>query len=105
MRASRRTWRVTRVGRRAGVSSGAPVASANRAKGKRASWLSLYPRAVSAIAVRRKGGGPEILLVHGGASPDATWGALTPLQARWTLASVHRRGYPPSPPPLDGHQD
>lgn len=53
----------------------------------------------------REGDGPEILLVHGGASPDATWGALAPLRARWTLASVHRRGYPPSPPPLGGRQD
>jgi pimeloyl-ACP methyl ester carboxylesterase len=43
--------------------------------------------------------------VHGGASPDATWGALAPLRARWTLAAVHRRGYPPSPPPLNGRQD
>jgi pimeloyl-ACP methyl ester carboxylesterase len=55
--------------------------------------------------VTREGDGPEILLVHGGASPDATWGGLAPLCARWTLASVHRRGYPPSPPPLDGRQD
>ncbi len=53
----------------------------------------------------RKGRGPEILLVHGGASPDTTWGALAPLSARWTLASVHRRGYPPSPAPPDGRQD
>ena len=53
----------------------------------------------------REGDGPEILLVHGGASPDATWGALAPLGARWTLASVHRRGYAPSPEPLDGRQD
>jgi pimeloyl-ACP methyl ester carboxylesterase len=59
---------------------------------------------VSPISVTRKGEGPEILLVHGGASPDATWGALAPLGARWTLASVHRRGYPPSPP-VDGRQD
>jgi pimeloyl-ACP methyl ester carboxylesterase len=43
--------------------------------------------------------------VHGGASPDATWGALAPLRARWTLVLVHRRGYPPSPPPLHGRQD
>ena len=50
------------------------------------------------IAVVREGEGPEILLVHGGASPKTTWGALEPLSARWTLASVHRRGYPPSPP-------
>jgi pimeloyl-ACP methyl ester carboxylesterase len=55
--------------------------------------------------VTREGAGPEILLVHGGASPGATWGALAPLRARWTLASIHRRGYPPSPPPLDGRQD
>ena len=53
----------------------------------------------------RKGQGPEILLVHGGASPDATWGALAPLSARWTLASVYRRGYPPSPASPDGRQD
>lgn len=67
--------------------------------------MPLYPHAVGAISVIREGDGSEILLVHGGASPDATWGALAPLRARWTLASVHRRGYPPSPPPLDGRQD
>ncbi len=66
-------------------------------------WL--YPRAVSGVSVTREGSGPEILLVHGGASPDATWGALAPLRARWTLAAVHRRGYPPSPPPVNGRQD
>jgi len=60
---------------------------------------------VGPISVTRKGDGPEILLIHGGASPDATWGGLEPLRARWTLASVHRRGYPPSPPPLEGRQD
>jgi pimeloyl-ACP methyl ester carboxylesterase len=60
---------------------------------------------VRAISVKRVGAGPEILLVHGGASPETTWGALAPLQARWTLALVHRRGYPPSPPPVDGRQD
>jgi pimeloyl-ACP methyl ester carboxylesterase len=54
------------------------------------------------IAVIRQGEGPEILLVHGGASPKTTWGALAPLGARWTLAFVHRRGYPPSP---SGRQD
>jgi pimeloyl-ACP methyl ester carboxylesterase len=48
--------------------------------------------------VTREGEGPEILLVHGGASPSRTWGALKPLAARWTLLLVHRRGYPPSPP-------
>jgi len=53
--------------------------------------------AVASIAVIREGTGPEVLLVHGGASPRATWSALGPLAARWTLALVHRRGYPPSP--------
>jgi pimeloyl-ACP methyl ester carboxylesterase len=60
---------------------------------------------MSSVAVIREGEGPEVLLVHGGASPGTTWGALAPLRARWTLAFVHRRGYPPSPPPPDGHQD
>ena len=55
--------------------------------------------------MRCEGDGPEVLLVHGGASPDVTWSALAPLRTRWTLASVHRRGYPPSPPPLNGRQD
>jgi pimeloyl-ACP methyl ester carboxylesterase len=57
------------------------------------------------IAVIRAGEGPEVLLVHGGASPRTTWGALSPLSARWTLALVHRRGFPPSPPPPAGRQD
>jgi pimeloyl-ACP methyl ester carboxylesterase len=60
---------------------------------------------VGAISVTREGDGPEVLLVHGGASADTTWGTLAPLRARWALASVHRRGYPPSPSPLDGRQD
>ncbi len=60
---------------------------------------------MGAISVTRRGHGPEILLVHGGASPETTWGALAPLRGRWTLASVHRRGYPPSPPPVGGRQD
>jgi pimeloyl-ACP methyl ester carboxylesterase len=51
------------------------------------------------IAVRRDGVGPEVLLVHGGAPPEATWGALRPLARRWTLLFAYRRGYPPSPPP------
>jgi len=42
-----------------------------------------------------------VLLVHGGASPRTTWGVLAPLAVRWTLALVHRRGYPPSPPAED----
>jgi pimeloyl-ACP methyl ester carboxylesterase len=60
---------------------------------------------VTAISVKREGAGPEVLLIHGGASPETTWGALAPLSARWMLALVHRRGYPPSPPPVDGRQD
>ncbi|MET9519498.1 alpha/beta fold hydrolase [Streptomyces sp. NPDC002994] len=54
------------------------------------------------IVVVRDGAGPEVLLVHGGAGPRTTWGALAPLADRWTLAYVHRRGYPPSPPPREG---
>jgi pimeloyl-ACP methyl ester carboxylesterase len=60
---------------------------------------------MSEVEVVREGDGPEVLLVHGGASPRTTWGALAPLGARWTLAFVHRRGYPPSPPPPEGRQD
>ena len=59
----------------------------------------------AAIAVTRTGTGPEVLLVHGGASAATTWSGLEPLSERWTLAYAHRRGYPPSPPPLDGRQD
>jgi pimeloyl-ACP methyl ester carboxylesterase len=36
-----------------------------------------------------------VLLVHGGASPEHTWRGLEPLTARWTLASMHRRGFLP----------
>ncbi|HVY77722.1 MAG TPA: hypothetical protein VG898_04365 [Solirubrobacterales bacterium] len=54
------------------------------------------------VFVRRQGSGPELLLVHGGASPGATWEALAPLGARWTLVIPYRRGYEPSPP---GRQD
>jgi pimeloyl-ACP methyl ester carboxylesterase len=59
----------------------------------------------SAIAVSRTGSGPEVLLVHGGASPETTWSGLESLSKRWTLCSVYRRGYPPSPPFLGGRQD
>jgi pimeloyl-ACP methyl ester carboxylesterase len=58
--------------------------------------------AMSQIAVTRMGNGPEVLLVHGGASPATSWSMLDGLAARWTLVLVHRRGYPPSPPPRDG---
>ncbi|WP_199546844.1 alpha/beta fold hydrolase [Streptomyces sp. N35] len=54
------------------------------------------------IVVVREGSGPEVLLVHGGAGPRTTWGTLAPLAERWTLARVHRRGYPPSPSPERG---
>jgi pimeloyl-ACP methyl ester carboxylesterase len=53
---------------------------------------------VSEIHVERRGSGPEVLLVHGGASPRTTWAGLEGLIEDWTLAYVHRRGYPPSPP-------
>jgi pimeloyl-ACP methyl ester carboxylesterase len=53
---------------------------------------------LAAISVLRKGDGPEVLLVHGGASPSTTWKGLSSLASRWTLAFAYRRGYPPSPP-------
>nr|WP_275410163.1 alpha/beta fold hydrolase [Streptomyces sp. SID14478] len=40
-------------------------------------------------------------MVHGGAGPRTTWGPVASLADRWTLAYVHRRGYPPSPPPKE----
>src|SRR5260370_903048 len=61
--------------------------------------------AVSSIAVSREGDGPEVLLVHGGASAVPTWSGLEPLAARFTLAYAHRRGYAPSPEPIGGRQD
>src|SRR3954467_10241245 len=60
---------------------------------------------MDAVAVIREGEGPEVFLVHGGASPETTGGVLAPLRARWTLARVYRRGYPPSPPPPERPQD
>jgi len=53
---------------------------------------------MDAIAVVRRGEGPEILCVHGGASPSTTWTGLEALANRWTLVLASRRGYPPSPP-------
>jgi pimeloyl-ACP methyl ester carboxylesterase len=60
---------------------------------------------VNAIAVKREGSGSDVLLVHGGASPAATWAGLEALRAHWTLNYVYRRGFPPSPPPPGGRQD
>ena len=57
------------------------------------------------VAVIREGAGPEVLLVHGGASPATTWRGLESLRRAWTLAVVHRRGYAPSPEPPGGRQD
>jgi pimeloyl-ACP methyl ester carboxylesterase len=57
------------------------------------------------VAVSRAGTGPEVLLVHGGASPATTWLGLEHLSERWTLAFVYRRGFQPSPPPPGGRQD
>jgi pimeloyl-ACP methyl ester carboxylesterase len=57
------------------------------------------------VFVERTGKGPELLLLHGGAGPATTWRGLGVLHRRWTLLAVHRRGYPPSPPPPDGRQD
>jgi pimeloyl-ACP methyl ester carboxylesterase len=57
------------------------------------------------IVVIREGEGSEVLLVHGGASPATTWSGLESLRGHWALATVHRRGFPPSPPPPDGRQD
>jgi pimeloyl-ACP methyl ester carboxylesterase len=57
------------------------------------------------IAITREGEGPEVLLVHGGASAGTTWRGLAPLKERWTLVFAHRRGYPPSPPEPEGRHD
>lgn len=65
----------------------------------------VYCPGVDSIAVIREGEGPELLLVHGGASASTTWSGLAPLLSRWTLVTVHRRGFPPSPPARDGQQD
>lgn len=55
--------------------------------------------------VIREGEGPEVLLVHGGASPAATWAGIANLKRRWTLVTAYRRGFLPSPSPPDGRQD
>ena len=58
-----------------------------------------------AISVIREGKGPEVLLVHGGASPTTTWSGLEQLSERWTLMFAYRRGFAPSPDPPGGRQD
>ena len=57
------------------------------------------------LEVRVEGSGPDVVLVHGGAAPRATWAGLEGLSARWTLRYVYRRGYGDSPAPIDGRQD
>jgi pimeloyl-ACP methyl ester carboxylesterase len=57
------------------------------------------------IHVARDGIGAEVFLIHGGASPEATWAGLESLRQRWTVAVVYRRGFPPSPAPPDARQD
>jgi pimeloyl-ACP methyl ester carboxylesterase len=59
----------------------------------------------AAISVIREGKGPEVLLVHGGASPATTWSGLEQLSERWTLMFAYRRGFAPSPDPPGGRQD
>src|SRR5215208_2750876 len=51
-----------------------------------------------AIAARRSGAGPEVLLVHGGAGPELTWERQAELAERFSLVIPWRRGYPPNPP-------
>lgn len=75
------------------------------AAGTSSRGFRLAPSMMDEIVVIREGEGPEVLLVHGGASPARTWSGLAPLKGRWTLATVHRRGFPPSPPAPDGRQD
>jgi pimeloyl-ACP methyl ester carboxylesterase len=57
------------------------------------------------IAVTRKGSGPDVLLIHGGASPETTWSGLEGLTKRWKLMFAYRRGFAPSPQPPGGRQD
>ncbi|MGV9675609.1 alpha/beta fold hydrolase [Nocardia sp. NPDC003482] len=57
------------------------------------------------LAMDERGGGPAVVLVHGGAGPRSTWAGLESLAARWTLLHVYRRGFGASPPPPDGRQD
>jgi pimeloyl-ACP methyl ester carboxylesterase len=53
---------------------------------------------MAALAVRRLGSGPEVLLVHGGAGPEMTWERQAELAESFALVVPWRRGYPPNPP-------
>src|SRR5947208_339445 len=66
---------------------------------------SACPPPKSSIAVAQRGAGPEVLLVHGGASPETTWSGLELLTQHWTLTFAYRRGFAPSPEPPGGRQD
>jgi pimeloyl-ACP methyl ester carboxylesterase len=48
------------------------------------------------IAVERFGSGQAILLLHGGARPEATWDRQMELAERWSLIIPTRRGFAPS---------
>jgi pimeloyl-ACP methyl ester carboxylesterase len=57
------------------------------------------------MTICRAGEGPEVLLLHGGAPPEATWPALRTLADRWTLLTAYRRGYEPGVCPAAGISD
>lgn len=101
-RSIRRIDHLPRAPRSGGERGGKPARFRYR---EHAEFDTAAATAVSAIAVVREGSGPEVLLVHGGASPRATWSGLAPLGRRWTLVLAHRRGFAPSPPPATGRQD
>lgn len=89
----------TSVALRAPASPGPTIARGTAPRPVRLWRVIATVNAVDAVCVIREGSGPEVLLVHGGASPRTTWSTLDSLAPRWTLALVHRRGYPPSPSP------
>ncbi|MFB8002817.1 alpha/beta fold hydrolase [Nocardia sp. NPDC056000] len=55
------------------------------------------------LVVERVGRGPAVMLVHGGAGPRTTWAGMAALAERWTVLSVYRRGFEPSPPVCERH--
>jgi pimeloyl-ACP methyl ester carboxylesterase len=57
------------------------------------------------LAVRRLGGGPRIVLVHGGVPPESSWRGQEELAERWELVIPWRRGFGDSPPPAGGRID